>query len=228
MSENDHESREGIAAYLLGALEPGEAAALERHLGECAECRAELRWLDPAVQLLPETVPRLEPPAELRARILAEAGAEAQRPGAGDRARAPLFSGWRALTGLGALALAAAAIAGYAIHGGGSRGAGPVTTVVAGRPPGVIAHMVRQGDAATLHLANVRQLPPDRVLEAWVRRDGHVVPVNSLFVPDRRGRASTRIPDLKGVDVVMVTAEPRGGSKSPTAAPIVTLELAPS
>jgi anti-sigma-K factor RskA len=228
MSENNHESREEIAAYLLGALEPGEATALERHLGECAECRAELRWLDPAVQLLPEAVQRLEPPAELRSRILAQAGAEAEHPGARDGARAPLFSGWRALTGLGALALVAAAIAGYAIHGGGSSGAGSVTTVIAGKPPGVIARMVRQGDAATLHLANVHQLPRDRVLEAWVRREGRVIPVNSLFVPDRRGRASTRIPDLKGVDVVMVTAEPEGGSKSPTAAPMVTLEVAPS
>ena len=44
MSETDHERwRDELAAYLLGALEPGEAAELERHLAGCAECRAELR-----------------------------------------------------------------------------------------------------------------------------------------------------------------------------------------
>ena len=36
MNENDHERRsEDVAAFVLGALEPGEAAELERHLEGC-------------------------------------------------------------------------------------------------------------------------------------------------------------------------------------------------
>ena len=31
-----------LGAYLLGGLEPGEAAAFEQHLGSCADCRQEL------------------------------------------------------------------------------------------------------------------------------------------------------------------------------------------
>ncbi|HET9347967.1 MAG TPA: zf-HC2 domain-containing protein, partial [Arthrobacter sp.] len=31
-----------LGAYLLGGLEPDEAAAFEQHLGSCAECRLEL------------------------------------------------------------------------------------------------------------------------------------------------------------------------------------------
>ena len=59
MSETEHERwSDDVAAYLLGALEPGEAAELERHLAGCERCRAELRWLRPAVELLPETVER--------------------------------------------------------------------------------------------------------------------------------------------------------------------------
>ena len=55
MSETDHTRwKDDVAAYVLGALEPGEAAELERHLAGCADCRAELRWLRPAVDLLPE------------------------------------------------------------------------------------------------------------------------------------------------------------------------------
>jgi anti-sigma-K factor RskA len=228
MSEREHESRrDEIAAYLLGALEPEEAASLERHLATgCVDCRAELRWLGPAVQLLPESVERLEPPRELRARILAEAQAEAGRP-APKRARRPFLSGWRPLAGLAALALAAAAVAGYAIRGNDSSG-GATTVAAAGKAPGVTARMVREGDAATLHLANVDRLPPGKVLEAWVKREGEVEPVGGLFVPDREGRATAMIPDMRGIDEVMVTAEPRGGSRAPTLPPMVTLEMSPS
>ncbi|WP_029704052.1 zf-HC2 domain-containing protein, partial [Arthrobacter sp. TB 26] len=31
-----------LGAYLLGGLEPEEAAAFEQHLGSCADCRQEL------------------------------------------------------------------------------------------------------------------------------------------------------------------------------------------
>ena len=57
---SDHGSwSEDLPAYLLGALEPGRAAELERHLEGCERCRAEARWLTPAVATLPESVPRL-------------------------------------------------------------------------------------------------------------------------------------------------------------------------
>jgi anti-sigma-K factor RskA len=229
MSEREHESRrDAIPAYLLGALDPEEATSLERHLATgCVDCRAELRWLEPAVQLLPESVERLEPSRELRARILAEAQAEAGRP-APKPARRPFLSGRRPLAGLAALALVAAAVAGYAIRGNDSSGGRSTTVVAAGRAPGVTARMVREGDAAILHLANVDRLPPGRVLEAWVMRKGEVAPVRGLFVPDREGRATAMIADMRGVDAVMVTAEPRGGSRAPTSPPMVTLEMSPS
>ena len=152
MSERDHESRrDEIAAYLVGALEPSEAAALERHLAGCPDCRAELRWLQPAAQMLPESVERVEPPPELRERILGQASSEiapaptqaASEPSRAKRTRWPLFSGWRPLAGFAALALVAAAIAGYAIRGDSGRG-GATTTMVAGKPPGVTARMTQR------------------------------------------------------------------------------------
>ena len=83
-----------------------------------------------------------------------------------------------------------------------------------------------EGDsAASLHLAHVHQLPPDKVLEAWVKRGGRIIPVRSLFVPDREGRAATELPGLSGADAVMVTAEPRGGSNVPTSTPMVKLTI---
>ena len=48
--------RDDLAAYALGALEEPEAAELQRHLAECEACRIELRWLEPAVDMLPRSI----------------------------------------------------------------------------------------------------------------------------------------------------------------------------
>jgi hypothetical protein len=245
MNENDHKRwSEDVAAYMLGALEPDEATELEGHAVDCERCRAQMRWLTPAVDALPEGVEGLRPPAQLRDRLLAEVQADGARAGARGENRgseAGLFArvsnwlrdlgagpmGLRPVAGVAVAVLVVAAVAGFAIGGGigSDSGSGPESTIVAGKAPGVTAEMVSGGDSGTLHLANVKQLPSDRVLEAWVRRDGQVEAVEALFVPDRKGRASTELPDMEGVEVVMVTTEPTGGSESPTSSPIVTIPV---
>jgi anti-sigma-K factor RskA len=225
MNEREHEARrDELAAYLLGALEPGEAAALEQHLAGCEECRTELAWLRPAAQTLPEAVDPLEPPPELRTRIMGEveASAGAERP-AVQRGYGKRLLGLRPAIGLAVLTLAVAAIAGYAISDSGS-GSG-TTTVAAGHAPGVTAKMVRDGDTGTLRLANVHQLPSDQVLQAWVRRGKRIESAQALFVPNRDGTATAVIDHMQGVNAVMVTAEPRGGSNHPTSEPIVAVSV---
>jgi anti-sigma-K factor RskA len=247
MTNTDHDHwRDDLAAYMLGALEPGEAAELERHAKGCERCRAEMLWLMPAVQALPEAAERLEPPPELRARVMAEVRADAgervrpdggrygeAEPGFPQRASRWLRGlgsgpmGLRPIAGVAAAVLVVAVVAGYAIGGGigGETGESSTSTIVAGHAPGVTAKVIREGDSGTLKLADVHQLPNDRVLEAWVRREGEIVPVRALFVPDRKGRASTMIADMRGVDTVMVTTEPAGGSSAPTSTPIVTVPI---
>ncbi len=245
MSENNHERwSEDVAAYLLGALEPEEMEALERHAEGCEHCRREIRWLAPAVQALPETVERVEPPSQLRTRLMGEVEAEARAAGSGGAERAGgdgLFGrlgGWlrdlgsgpmglRPVVGFAAAVLVVVAVGGFAIAGGlgGSDDGGGTSTLLYGKPPGVTARMIDEGDGGTLHLANVRQIPDDRVLEAWVQRDGEVEAVEALFVPDSDGKASTELPDMEGVEAVMVTAEPKGGSEAPTSSPIVTIPV---
>jgi anti-sigma-K factor RskA len=225
MSENGHDRhRDELAPYLLGALEPGEAAELERHLTGCEECRTELEWLRPAVQLLPESVERVEPPRELRGRLMEQVRSETAAAPQHSRGRG--IRGWslRPVAGLAALALIVAAVAAYAIGNGGS-GDGNTTTVVAGHSPEVTAEMVRNGESGTLHLTNLRQLPPDKVLQAWVQRGERVESAKTLFVPNQDGTASATIDDMDGVSTVMVTAEPRGGSVQPTSAPIVSVSM---
>jgi anti-sigma-K factor RskA len=240
MNEMNHERwSEDVAAYMLGALEPAEAAELERHAEGCERCQAEIRWLTPAINALPEGVERLQPPRELRERVMAEVRFEATpedvpagEPATGLFARAGAWlrelgsgpMGLRPVAGFAAAILVVVAVAGFAIGGGIGSGSGQTSTVVTGEePPGITAKVVSSDDSGTLHLAGVKQIPDDRVLEAWVQRDGEVEPVEALFVPDREGKASTELPDMDGVEVVMVTTEPKGGSKSPTSAPIVTI-----
>lgn len=240
MTDVDHDRwRDDLAAYLLGALAADEAAALERHAEGCEACRAEMLWLTPAVSALPETVQRLEPAPELRQRLLAEVRAEAKPAAAAASAEAGLprrLSSWfrelgsgpmgrRPVVGFAAALLVVAAVAGVAIGGGIGGGEAETSTVVVGKPPGVTAKMTSHGEEGTLQLANVHQVPSDRVLEAWVRRDGEVEPVRALFVPDSQGRASTTIADMEGVDLIMVTAEPRGGSDAPTSSPIISVSV---
>jgi anti-sigma-K factor RskA len=238
MSETDHNRfSENIAAYALGALEPDRVAELERHVEECERCRSELRWLEPAVRTLPESVERREPPRELRRRLMEEVRDDARRAPApsadGDRAhperRSRRFGlgslGWRPLAGLALALVAVAVVAGYEIGNDGSGDGGSTSTIVAGHAPGVTAKMVSEGSGGTLRLANVKPLPDGRVLQAWVERAGEIEPVPALFVPDREGNASTTIDDMEGVETVMVTSEPSGGSKAPTSAPIVTMEV---
>ncbi len=227
MSETGHDHHhDDLAAYLLGALEPGEAAAMERHLAGCEECRTELEWLRPAVQLLPESVERVEPAPRLRQNLMEQVRAEAESPSASPRRTRRWINGWslRPLAGLAAVVLVVAAVAAYAI-GNGSSDSGGTTTVVTGHSPGVTAEMIRSGGAGTLHLANLHQLPSDEVLQAWVEREGRVESAKTLFVPNQDGTASATIDDMNGVTTVMVTAEPRGGSVQPTSAPIVSVSV---
>lgn len=225
MNEREHETRrDDIAAYLLGSLEPGEAAEMEQHLAACEECRTELEWLRPAAQVLPESVEKVEPPAQLRSRIMGEVEGDAARKRSGIR----LGSRMRALSlrpaiGLAALALLVAGVAGYAIRDSGSGSS--ATTVAAGHAPGVTAKMVSEGDSGTLRLANVHQLPSNEVLQAWVQRGKQIESAKTLFVPNRDGTATAVIDDMQGVNTVMVTAEPRGGSKYPTSEPIVSMAI---
>jgi anti-sigma-K factor RskA len=233
-NEHDNRWRDDVATYALGALEEDEARELEAHLEGCERCRSELRWLTPAVQLLPESAERVEPPRQLRDSVMAEVRADARRAQTADgsRQRGSWLDrihlgalGWRPIAGLAALALAVVAIAGYEIGTDSSGGGEQPVTLKSKQESGVFAEMVRLDDRGTLDLSNVDRLPSHRVLEAWVQREGEVEAVPALFVPDHEGRASTTIADMEGVETVMVTTEPEGGSESPTSDPIVTMEI---
>ena len=58
-----------------------------------------------------------------------------------------------------------------------------------------------------------------------MQRGEAVGPVKMLFTPDGDGNATTQIDDLGGVEAVLVTREPAGGTKVPTTTPFVKVPL---
>ncbi len=68
--------RDLAAGFVLDALEPDEMAAVREHLETCDDPHAEIAELASAVPVLAASVPVVEPPAALGARIRAAAAAD--------------------------------------------------------------------------------------------------------------------------------------------------------
>ena len=95
-------------AYLLGELDAVARQAVDAHLAGCAACRAEYGRMREALDALSTGAPDIEPPAQLRTRILTAARAEADgRPAR--QATRPRQKPW-AVAWLPAVAVAAALV----------------------------------------------------------------------------------------------------------------------
>ncbi len=243
MNAHDHDRRlEEVAAFALGSLDADRIADVKEHLQGCKRCQEELRWLSPAVRALPAVVEPRTPPPGLKQRLMeevrADAAAAAKRAreeqrreraashgGFGEWLRGLHLGGltYKPLAGIAAVVLIVAAVAGYAVGTGG--GGSGIHTTESEQPNGIVAKVVTEGNRAEVRLANVKQLPEGKVLEAWVQRGNAVEPVPALFAPDHAGNASTTIEDTHNVSLVMVTREPAGGTKVPTTEPIVKVPL---
>jgi anti-sigma-K factor RskA len=223
-----------LAAYMLGSLEPEEAATFEAHLAGCGPCQARERWLRTSLDVLPSSVEQVEPPRALRDRLMETVRSEAGRPQeAAHRAPAarPSTRGLREWFGsfslrpatalAGVVLLLAAGIAGYAISGGG--GSTTRTIAVTGTPvaPQTTGTLVRDGDRALLRVSNLPQRR-DRVYEVWLVKRGKPVPA-ALFQVGKDGTGSAGIPSgLDDATQVMVSSEPVGGSDQPTTQPVMS------
>lgn len=218
---------EDVAAYALGALPDEDARRFRAHLEECELCRADLGALRPAVDALPSTVVPVTPPPELKKRIMAvvEADAKERR-----RAAAPVRASWFERLGLRRPAVAFA-LAGVLVLAG--VGVGIVATQDSSRTingpvagvPSARASLEIDGDNGTLVVSDMPAPPAGRVYQVWTRHGAEAPkPTDALFRPSRDGRASVTVPGgMKGVDEVLVTHEPDGGSVAPTSAPSIAI-----
>jgi anti-sigma-K factor RskA len=77
------EVREMAGAFVLGALDAAESEAVRAHLATCDDAHEEIAELGGVLPALAESVPVVEPPEGLKARILAAAAADLEERTAG-------------------------------------------------------------------------------------------------------------------------------------------------
>ena len=240
MNFQDHTRYEDdLAAYLLDALAEDEAREMERHIDGCPRCQERARWLQGSVEMLPTAVEQLEPPPELRERLMQTVRAEgaaaaelhvsvpATPERAGDR------RGWlgrllavpRPALALGAMLLAiAGGVVGYALGNGDGTDSTTVQAQVDPSVSGARATLERDGDKGILRVSGLPQ-HQNRIYEVWLARGKEVRPAG-LFQVDRSGQGAAAIPTgLDEADQVMVSLEPAAGSAQPTSDPLVVAEI---
>lgn len=233
MSEHEHHTVfENLGAYALGALPDGERAEVAAHLESCPICAEDAASLQRAATRLIDVVPPVEPSPALRDRIMAVVESEAAllRATARPPEEVRTLSPRRRLGGgpvLGWVATAAALLviggfAGTAIFGG--HGGPDTRTLAADVGRGHAWVEVADGRS---HLVVDGMAPPARgkVYELWIQ-SGNAAPrpasdnlEQAVFMV---GSGRVEIPaHLQKGDRVLVTEEPPGGSKIPSAAPVV-------
>jgi anti-sigma-K factor RskA len=217
-------------AYAVDALDDLERERFERHLAECAECRAEVDSLREAGATLAETS-TTTPPAALRESVLSGISAVRPLPPMADsapasRRRFPL--------------LVAAAAAVTALLGAGLLVAQPweeetsqqltaAERVVQAADARSFTVQVEAAEAtlfvsdslgqAALVTEDMPALPDDQVYELWLQKDGSLVAAGLMTDPDDPFLLDG---DTEGATAAGMTIEPAGGSPRPTP-PIVAL-----
>ncbi len=216
------------AAYVLGALDPAETEAFERHLEGCTVCRDEVAALQQVTNSLAMAAPQHRAPGSLRRRVLAAVNEEA-KPVAAARRRRRRLGGrpgwvWRGVV----LAGACAAIA-LAVLAGLDLSSGTRARVIQARVSGISgsASVHLSGGRGELIVHHLSPPPPGDIYELWLKRPRHApAPTSVLFSVTSSGAGEIGLPPrLRGVTQILVTAEPKGGSLVPTHAPVIVARL---
>jgi len=215
-----------VAPYVLGALPDVDYEVFQRHLDSCAVCREEIAALQLVADALPSVAPQLDPSPAMKAQLMATVREEAQRAASRSRRRSPFGSlAWRPAAALSGAVAAAIVAAIVLLPGGGSGGARVIGAEVLA--PNATATVRLNAGHAELKIAGMPQTAPDRVYEVWVQRGGGTPqPTSALFTVTSAGRATVGVPgSIAGARQILVTSEPRGGSRVPTRAPVIIANL---
>jgi anti-sigma-K factor RskA len=228
-------------AYAVDALDDLERARFERHLAECADCRAEVDGLREAAALMAETS-ALEPDPALRVRVLSEIATVRPLPPHVDQAGspAPHRRRWLAPVAAAAAVVAALGVGGAVWH--------PWTdeSSQSQRQPSAIERVLQAPDAqrvtqkvdgngeatlvrsrsmnqAVLLTRNMPAPPAGKVYELWLQ-NAHQRMVPAGLMPD--GATSVLLQgDAADAIGAGITVEPTGGSHVPTSDPVLLFDL---
>lgn len=242
MSELHCPHIDDAASYVLRAMPDGEWEVYQDHLAHCSACALKVSELSFVGDALLSGVPQLTAPDPIRDRVISVVRAEAELlraagPAADRPEPAPVERRWslRSLRPLPALALASMALivgvgGGALLAGddGGSGGIGPRTIAAKVESAGATAQVRISADGAKLQVEGMPPPPSGRVYQVWLKHGERSLPkpTDALFSVNSEGRASVDVPgDLDGVEAVLVTHEPAGGSELPTRTPVISANL---
>jgi anti-sigma-K factor RskA len=214
-----HDCGGDAAAYVLGALEPDEAARFRAHMEGCVVCRDEVTTFQQVADALPLAAPQHDVPRALRRRVLRQVQQEARTSQAPKPRRTfPIFRpAWA-----GALAGGVAVVVAVVI----AVGAGGSGTHTYAASVGKASLRV-SGSHAELIVDHLPQPTSGHIYEVWLERDGgEPQPTQALFGVTQSGAADVGVPgDIHGVSTVMVTEEPAEGSPTPTTKAVIVAHL---
>lgn len=210
MTDVDHDRfRDLTAAYVIGALDPADRAELDRHLQDCADCRADVVAFAPLPALLGRVEPHevdLPDPSRGSDALVASV-LEDERRLVGSRQR------WRWLAGAAGVIAIALGLVAVLDDDAPTRRGGGVELAVDVAAPDVTAEVVadRREWGTYVHLS-AAGLPERDVYLMWtVDQTGSWEPIGS-WGPTAGGRAqlgcSTSL-DLEEIDRVVVTSATR-------------------
>ena len=222
-------------AYALHAVDDLERARFERHLAECPACAAEVAELTDAIAAFSDATAEA-PPARMRGAVLTRSAAtpQTQSPVSRRTSRLPAVR-WRRLVAAAAavVVLCGAGVAGYEIadhsafggntrvsaenkqiaavlaapdarlHGATATGGGKVTVVS--------SHSLNEAVAV---LGKLPSPGADHAYQLWVISDGS--PRSAGVLAAGSTGATELVSGIRGAQLIGVTREPAGGSRTPT------------
>jgi anti-sigma-K factor RskA len=237
MSDEDqgsstHDRGGDVAAYVLGALDPAELAEFRAHLESCVVCADELADLQRIADVLPMAAPQHTAPRSLRHRVMRSVRADragVEAPAGRRRQQTASSLSFLGRPGLAFGALAAAVVIAFGAFEIFSASGTTSTRVIAASvidSPGQ-AQLRLAGGQAQLVVRRIKSPPAGEIYEVWVKRPNRrLMPTSALFGVTSAGNGDVDVPgNLSGVQQVLVTPEPAGGSTTPTHSPVIVAQL---
>jgi anti-sigma-K factor RskA len=225
---NCDEFEELAGAYALGALTNDERIAAEAHLASCDK-HPQTRDLLAVSGSLALASPELDPPAELKSRLMDAVRADSAETDVppSEAPRRGLFDPVRRWFAGARLGYALAAAMTFVVIGllawnislqTRDSGDDAVVVQMTGQASGQVVYAV-DDKVAFMRLQGLADLPSDKVYEVWALTDGTATPLGIVVPTDGEAKAAIEF-DASLYDQIAVTIEQAPGVNQPTTDPI--------
>jgi anti-sigma-K factor RskA len=214
-SPHDESMLELASLRAIDALDAAEAAVIDRHMAECAECRAEFGRSVAAGTALAMTASS-PAPESLRRRVL------------GSAVKIRRIRPWYQHPAFPSGAIAAAVLVTVGAWLASHRNPPSQTFAAACQPTsiGCSGDVVRTAGILRLEAHGMPSLPSGKVYQAWIIHPNEAPVPEPTFTTTSDGDGSVEMQaSVSKGDVVAVTVEPDGGSASPTSKPLLVATL---